>query len=458
MSRRKSRKSPPPVYRGKFGVEQAERLLWRAGFGPRPGEARRLARMGMSRAVKHLLKPRGKTRLVGPAPALEEGAPLTPTDQWGHDHLWWLDRMVRTTYPLQERMTLIWHDWFATSNDGVGNQGMMINQNELFRRFATGSFKSLLVEVTRDPAMLVWLSNNRNTKDSPNENYARELMELFTLGADARYTEDDVREQARALTGFTNSWGPSGYERFRFEEGRHDNGAKTIFRQTGRWNWTDACLLCLNHPDHPGFFVKKMWSYFIPTPLHGRTLKQLKRLYVGSGFKTRPVIAAILSHPAFYQGPRMVKPPIVHAAGLMRMRNRGITTDGWAWMSEQTGQRLFFPPSVAGWDDQEWLDTGTFRGRWVAARESWESNILDPGDDATVARYQREESPAEAVGAAIRFWNNPTLTRPTKKVLIDFAARCDRQADSDWKKAPYRIMRQNALRTLIATSPDLQSS
>ncbi|MFY9488910.1 MAG: DUF1800 domain-containing protein [Solirubrobacterales bacterium] len=457
MARRRSRKSPLPVYKGKFGVVQAERLLWRAGFGPRPGEAKRLARMGMARAVKHVLKPKGETRLAGAPPVLENGEPLTPNDQWGHDHIWWFDRMARTTYPLQERMTLIWHDWFATSNDGVGNQGMMLNQNTLFRRFATGSFKSLLVEVTRDPAMLVWLSGNENTKRSPNENYARELMELFTLGAEARYTEDDVREQARALTGWTNSWGAQGYENFRFDPKLHDDGAKTVFKQTGTWDWGDACLLCLNHPDHAGFFVKKMWSYFNPTPLQGRTYKQLKRLYVRSGFKTRPVVQAILSHPSFYQGPRMVKPPIVHAAGLLRMRNAGIKSNGWAWMSEQTGQRLFFPPNVSGWDDDAWLDTGTFRGRWVAARESWEDDALDPGDDATVARYKAPQTPEAAVKAALKYWGNPTLSKTTMKVLLAFAKRCEQQATDDWKKPAYRIMRQNALRTLIATSPDLQT-
>lgn len=451
------RSSPLPTYRGRFGKEQAERLLWRAGFGPRPGEAERLAKLGLKRAVRLLMKPRGKTRLVGPEPILEGGTPLTPGDQWGHDHLWWFDRMVRSTHPLQERMTLVWHDWFATSNEGVGSQPLMLNQNRLFRRFATGSFKSLLLEVTRDPAMLVWLSGNENTKDSPNENYGRELMELFTLGAGARYTERDVREQARALTGWTNDWGDQGYENFRFDSRLHDHRRKRIFRKTGNFDWRDACLLCLKHPDHAGFFVRKLWSYFIPTPVKGRTLTGLKRLYVRSGYKSGPVIQAILMHPALYKGPRMVKPPIVHSAGLLRSRGAGITTDAWAWIAELTGQRLFYPPNVSGWDDDAWLDTGTFRARWIAAREAWESELLDPGDDVTVAVYERAETPGEAVAAALAFWGNPTLSRQTLSVLSAFAQRCDDLADRDWKRAPYRIMRQNALRTLIASSPDMHT-
>ncbi len=121
-----------PVYRGPFGTPQAERLLWRAGFGPRQGEAEALAKRGLDGAVRSLLDP-GPEKLVGPRPHDDKGRPLAPADAWGHDHCWWLDRMVRTSRPLVERMTLVWHDWFATSNDGVGNQALMIKQNDLFR-------------------------------------------------------------------------------------------------------------------------------------------------------------------------------------------------------------------------------------------------------------------------------------------------------------------------------------
>ena len=117
-----------PVYRGPFRKREAERLLWRAGFGPRPGEAAKVARKGMKQAVDDLLDP-PKARLIGPAPTDDQGAPLAPRDAWGHDHLWWLDRMVRSNRQLIERMTLVWHDWFATSNDGVGSQKFMLAHN-----------------------------------------------------------------------------------------------------------------------------------------------------------------------------------------------------------------------------------------------------------------------------------------------------------------------------------------
>ena len=192
-----------PVYQGRFGRPQAERLLWRAGFGPRPGEADRLARLGLHRAV-HLADAAEARPPRRAGSAERRGLPLAPMDAYGDDQLWWLDRMVRTNAPLIERMTLVWHDWFATSNDGVGSQRLMFTQNQMLRRHALGSFRDLLLDVTKDPAMLIWLSGYVNRKGAPNENYARELMELFTLGADrGAYTEDDVREQARALTGWT---------------------------------------------------------------------------------------------------------------------------------------------------------------------------------------------------------------------------------------------------------------
>ena len=221
------------VYTGPFGREQAERLLWRAGFGPRPGEAEALAKLGLRGAVQSLTRP-GAEQFVGPAPRDDKGRALAPGDAWGHDHLWWLDRMVRTSRPLVERMTLVWHDWFATSLDGVGSQKLMLNQNKLLRRLSLGSFDTMLREITKDPAMLLWLSGTENTKWSPNENYARELMELFTLGAGRGYTERDVREQARALTGFDNDWKRGvGNVNFRFERDRHDRGQKRIFGKTG---------------------------------------------------------------------------------------------------------------------------------------------------------------------------------------------------------------------------------
>ena len=442
----------PPVYRGPFGKPQAERLLWRAGFGPRHGEAERLARLGLEGAVHSLTRP-GRDRLKGPRPHDDHGRSLAPLDRWGHDQLWWLDRMVRTTRPLHERMTLVWHDWFATSRDGVGPARLMLNQNRLFRRRGLGSFHTLLAEVTRDPAMLLWLSGVDNTKDSPNENYARELMELFTLGADrGAYTERDVREQARALTGWRNSWHDDlGPVRFRYDKRRHDGGSKRIFGKRGRFDWRDSCRLCVHHRLHPSFFVTKLWSYFIPVPPMAGTRRALQHLYVHSGYEVRPVVEAILRHPALYTGPRMVKAPAVYVAGLLRGLGRGVDTEAWTWLMSLAGQQLFYPPNVAGWDDTRWLDTATFRARWEIAGYAIRPRVLK--DNAKHVPHHADK----LVDRARALLGEPTLTGPTEAALHRFAKRALADANADWKKRQYPPLIENAMRQLLATAPDLQT-
>jgi uncharacterized protein (DUF1800 family) len=440
------------VYTGPFGHRQAERLLWRAGFGPRQGEVDALAKLGLDGAVRSLTRP-GPEKLVGPKPGDDKGRPIAPGDAWGHDHLWWLDRMARTSRPLVERMTLVWHDWFATSVDGVGSQKLMLDQNRLLRGLALGSFATMVREVTRDPAMLLWLSGTENSKSSPNENYARELMELFTLGAGRGYTERDVREQARALTGFASDWRRgAGSVNFRFERNRHDSGMKRVFGASGRFDWEDSVQLCLRHPSHASFFVEKLWGYFVPSAPDPATRRLLERMY-RSDFQIRPVVEAILRHPVLYTGPRMVKPPAVFNAGLLRARGRGIDTLAWAWLSGESGQRLFRPPNVSGWDDERWLDTATFRGRWQVANYASRPYSLTDKQAASLP-----SEPKALVAEAIAFWGSPTLRPETRAALVAFARRAMADADAKWKRTSYRFLTANALRQLVVMSPDYQTS
>jgi uncharacterized protein (DUF1800 family) len=441
------------AYHGSFGVAQAERLLWRAGFGPRKGEAQKLAALGLDGAVRSLTNP-GREKLVGPAPTDEKGHPLAPYDAWGQDHVWWLDRMVRTSRPLVERMALVWHDWFATSNAGVGSQRLMLNQNQLFRDHGLGSFKQLLLDVTKDPAMLLWLNGSDNSRWSPNENYAREMMELFTLGAGRGYTETDVREQARALTGFRNDWRSGvGDVNFRYDPKAHDAGVKTIFKRRGAFTWKDSVRLAVANPNHPSFFVQKLWSYFIAGTPDAETVRSLEHLYVSSGYAVKPVVAAILKHPALYSGGRLVKSPAVYTAGLLRRLGRGIDTTAWAWLGSMAGQQLFYPPNVAGWDDSRWLDTATWRGRWWIAQYVLQPYALDPGK-----AVQPYDATALLAGA-LTFWNHPALTDSTHAALLGFAKNALSDArNASWKRKQYSVMTQNALRQLIAVSPDLQTA
>jgi uncharacterized protein (DUF1800 family) len=441
------------AFAGSFDVAHAERLLWRAGFGPRKGEAEALARLGLDGAVHALAYP-DRERLVGPAPKDEKGRPLAPYDAWGHDHVWWIDRMVRTSRPLVERMTLVWHDWFATSEDGVDSQRLMLNQNELFRQHALGGFSGLLLQVTKDPAMLLWLNGSDNSKWSPNENYAREMLELFTLGAGGGYTESDVRQNARALTGFRNDWKRgAGSVNFRYDAKAHDAGAKTIFNKRGAFTWKDSVRLAVAHPSHPSFFVNKLWGYFIPTPADAATQRALERVYVENGKRIKPVVTAILKHPAMYEGPRMVKSPAVFNAGLLRRLGRGVDTTAYAWLGSMAGQRLFAPPNVAGWDESRWLDTATWRGRWWIATYVLKPHALDPG-----TATQPFDAQALLHGA-LEFWNKPALGNATHGALLAFAqtALADAGRNSG-KRKQHAVMTQNALRHLIAVAPEMQAA
>ncbi|HEX2231865.1 MAG TPA: DUF1800 domain-containing protein [Thermoleophilaceae bacterium] len=449
--------SPPAsrlsVYSGPFGVAQAERLLWRAGFGPTPGQAELLASKGLEGAVHSLTRPAGPARLVGPEPTVN-GAPLNLPHGWGHDHLWWLDRMVRSDQPLVERIALVWHDWFASS--APDGQGRTIAQSELFRRQGLGSFRELLLGVTSDPAMLVWLNGIFNWKWRPDENYARELMELFTLGADrGAYTEADVREMARALTGWRADWNPQiRHHNFRFDPSFHDTGTKTIFGQSGAFDWRDACRLCCDHPMHASFVVRKLWSYFIPTEPSPGTQADLEALYLREGQVVRPLVEAILKHPDLYEGAPMVKPPVVFAAGLLRSQGRGVTTLSWTWLCEQAGQRLFYPPNVDGWDHGSWLNTTSLRARWLMVTEVLGDRWIDPWSSSRP--YSSTEDAGTALGTALRFWGDPVLTRATWDLLLAFASSCIPLTAGSSKQGPYRAMRQNALRQLIAACPDAQ--
>ncbi len=445
-----------PVYDGAFGVAQAQRLLWRAGFGPKPGQAESLAGLGLVAAVRSLTRPSGAPTLSGARPTVN-ALPIAPYDAWGHDHLWWLDRMIRSDQPLVERMTLIWHDWLATTNADVNNRVLMRTQNELLRRHALGSFADLVSDVTVDPAMLVFLSGIYNNKWAPNENYARELMELFTLGADrGAYTETDVRSLARALTGWRADYNDAlGFVNFRFDATRFDTTSKTLwagtaYERSGNFGWRDACTLVLENPFHRSHFVLKLWSYFVPSAPSASTQAALESLYVSSGYSIGQVVEAILLHPDLYTGAPLVKPPAVHIAGLLRATGQTITHDGWVWLAALAGQMLFYPPNVAGWNDRAWLDTSTTYGRWYVAYYALAPAV------ATAASYNGStETGVQALAAAIAAAGAPALTAETYAALLALA---EQPAPAGLGADDFRALRQNSLRQLVASAPDAQLS
>ena len=365
--RRPSTRARPAPTRGPSGPRRQCGCCNRAGFGPVPGQAEQLASLGLVGAVQSLTRPSGLGRPHRPRPASTTTATRSPRPTPG-------DTTTSGGSTAWFAPTSRWSSgWPSSSTTGsrprTGTSPkpqQMIDQSNLFRSRCFGSFLDLFKAVTIDPAMLQWLNGNENNKWAPNENYAREMMELFSLGADrGAYTEEDIREAARALTGWRNDWSSElGAHNFRFDSKRHDTSAKTVFGQTGNWGWEDACRLCVEHPLHASFFVEKLWSYFVPAPPPSGVRDQLIQTYVGSGWQIRPVLEAILTSPEFYEGPPMVKPPVVHLASMLRALGRGIDTEAWIWLCDMAGQLLFWPPNVSGWDDDRWLDTSTMRARW----------------------------------------------------------------------------------------------
>ncbi len=447
---------------GAWTEDHVRRLFWRAGFGANPREAKRWSQRGQEATIRWLLDGDGR-ELRGPAPRVD-GMPIDPVNEFGHDALWWLDRMVRSMRPLQEKMTLFWHDHFASKDQTP----LMLAQNQMMRRLALGDFRSLLRAITLDPAMQRFLSLAGSNRRKPNENFARELFELFTLGSG--YGEDDIREAARALTGFTAPRDPAtGLPRVRYDARRHDERTKTIFGRTGAWGWEDVLEFALTHPNHAPFMVDKLWRFFVTTPPDPATRASLERVYVGYGLQLKPVIGQILRHPALYralEAPDMVKSPAVYVAGFLRASGRSVDRN-WSGAMEDMGMRLFAPPSVAGWDGgAAWLSTNAMRARFSFA------SAFTAGGPARVrtGSAPRDAPPAAAIEQARSAVGKPWSSKRTDKLLREMAAQWGepRRPKAKPKKgkrspaapAPLSGVQadtlQRALRHLLVSAPDAQ--
>jgi uncharacterized protein (DUF1800 family) len=422
------------------------RLFWRAGFGATQREARHWARRGKRATIRWLLNggPSPAPRVKGPN---IEGHRLQPTDEWGHDVLWWLDRMVRSRRPLQEKLTLFWHDHFATTDQDTP---LMLAQNRTLRRHALGSFPALVQAVTKDPAMLLFLSLADSDKEAPNENYARELMELFTLGHG--YKERDIRQAARALTGFRADWHDDGSVSCKYDGEWHDAGVKRMFGHAGHFDWQDVLRLCVHHPAHAPFMVGKLWDFFVGGHLPGGTRAGLARVYRRSGLRIKPVMGAILAHPALYRHldePTMVKSPVVFVAGTLRTTGQGIDRDAWTWLLEGMGQYPFHPPSVAGWEwGPSWLSSNSMHVRFDCANYLVDTPRVRVKEGSTPVRL----SPRQALARAKRATGQPWTSNRTDRELLRVANRLI-GGERDQQSAD---MCQRVLRHLLISGPDAQ--
>jgi uncharacterized protein (DUF1800 family) len=365
-----------PDARQPWDLKWAGHLYRRAAFGATWDELQRARREGPEKTI---------ARLLAGAPGqdefdqlMDELAPATLPEMENTGGLqgWWLYRMIKTFHPLRERMTLFWHGHFATSIVKVQEPALMRQQNILMRKHALGKFGPFLLAMSKDPAMLIWLDSNSNVRGQPNENYAREVMELFSLGT-GHYTERDVREAARCFTGWHTS--PArpfpGHgqplPRFVFNRLQHDGGVKTLLGRTANWDGGDVVRILLEQPACALFLVRKLYRAFIsegaapPDSLLEPLAEQLRNSDYDIG---APVGTMLRSRHFFseYAYRQRIKAPaefIVFMLRSLEVELEGMTVPLPAPL-DGLGQTLFAPPNVKGWDGgRAWLNSATMLAR-----------------------------------------------------------------------------------------------
>ncbi len=357
----------------------ARHLLVRSGFAATPGEIAALRGLSREAAVAALLSKAGE-RAVTPPPAW--AADWTPPrvkgmsaaerlalrdslrEQAGELKAWWLREMLETPTPLAEVMTLFWHNHFTSSLKKVKAPALLYRQNVLLRRHALGNFAALLRAVARDPAMLVYLDNARSRRQAPNENFARELMELFTLG-EGHYTEADLKEAARAFTGW--SLDPDSGE-FAFRPRWHDGGEKQILGRRGAFDGDDVIDLLLERPETAELIVAKLWRSFVSETPDPAEVTRLAAVFRNAGYEIKPLLAALFTSDAFWAPEnrgRLVKSPVDFVVGTLRLFELPVREDrDLAWMVRRLGQDLFDPPDVKGWPGgSHWITGATLLDR-----------------------------------------------------------------------------------------------
>lgn len=329
-------------------------LLRRAGFGASPSELARYQKLGYNATLEELLHPERSDNA-----ALESLLAKQRFDFSNPYHIkkWWTYRMLYTANPLEEKLTLFWHGHFATSMQKVGDPKAMIEQNKLFRRLAFGNFETLLLAISKDPAMIIYLDNQENQKGKPNENYAREVMELFTVGI-GHYTERDIKEAARAFTGWrTNAKNTA----FIFDDKQHDTGEKTVFGITGNLNGDDIVHTLARSPDAGRYLAKKLISFFAYDDPDRVFIDNVAEQYRVNGNQIRPMLQAIFTDKSFFSNrtyhAKIKSPPelVIGAIKTLGIRNADIDMPG---IIASMGQNIFEPPSVKGWDGgKAWIST-----------------------------------------------------------------------------------------------------
>jgi len=368
-------------------------VLRRTTFGPFPGQVDTFADRDAEAVLDDLLA----------APSPETELPELGTDD--DDTLlalWWLERMAAPEAGLHEKLTLFWHGHFTSSMDKVDTPKLMLDQHRLLRDHALGNFRDLVRAITIDGAMLRWLDGADSTGDAPNENYARELMEVFTLGH-GTFSEADVRAGARALAG----WTIDDRSRVTFDPARAFNGTVTFLGRTGRLDADDVADAVCDQPACAPFVAGRLHRFFVGTDPDDRRRAELAEVFTASGLEIRPLVDAILRDPSFmaarHTRPRYPVEWVVPVTAVL-----GATLDD-TWPLELLGQRLFHPPNVAGWPaGPRWLSGGPTMVKAALCTWWWDdTEVVDHADPVAAALerasiYDASETTRAAMADAVR--------------------------------------------------------
>ncbi|MCB9217954.1 MAG: DUF1800 domain-containing protein [Ignavibacteriales bacterium] len=297
---------------------------------------------------------------------------------------WWYNLMLTQGHSLREKMVLFWHNHFVSEISVVDSPQLMYHQNKLFREFAFGNFKELTKQVSINPAMLIYLDNTKNRKEDPNENYARELMELFTLGI-GNYSENDIVEAAKALTG----WQVEGLESY-FNEERFDDSVKNFLGKSGNFNYTDIIEIIFQKPEAANFLCEKLYKEFIFIEPDQDIINQLAEIFRSNNYELKPVLSALFKSEHFQSSDFIgakIKSPIEFIIPLIRQFR--IINPEYEYLrdiADDIGQTLFSPPNVAGWEgDKTWISTNT-----LPARNIFSDRIINTShSDLKILEYAR---------------------------------------------------------------------
>jgi uncharacterized protein (DUF1800 family) len=422
-------------------------LLRRAGFGGTNAQVATLAAQPWNTTVDQLLD-------FSSAPPDVQPAFLTDANKgdWEKEYLlqqWWLDRMATSTTPLQEKLALFWHGHFATANYKVSDMLLMYQQNALFRAQAGGNFRDLVHSMSLQPSMLIWLDNDPNVKGSPNENFARELMELFTLGV-GNYSQADVVASARAWTGHNTL--DSDRQQYHFYSSRHDNDVKTFMGVTQNWDGPDIIDYILNgNAAHKRiaaeFIAAKMWTFFAYPDPEPAVVTSLADAFLANDLSIHDLVRAVFMHPNFLSAKAingLVRTPVEWVAASMRVV--GITADDAnpQWWLEDMGQALFEPPNVSGWRPNEyWLTTSRL---W--SRANWARYIIWRNDIQNTLSAITTKTVHDAVQYGFDYFGIDSPSAHTRSKLEAWLTkqRADTQAWTNWTFIN--------LLTLMMLSPD----